>query len=374
MPKQASVEHSYIGPRQVRPLDASVAPKFFETADGYEDICASLGIGLDENTVLKMMDALDAVLQPTVTTGSVTTPVQFLQQWLPGFVNVITQARKIDELTGIQTAGSWEDQEIVQGVMELTGTSVPYGDYTNVPLSSWNTNFEVRDIVRFEEGLRVGNLEEARAARMNVSSSDSKRKSAALALEIQRNAVGFYGFNDGDGRTYGYLNDPGLPNYVNVASNGTTTHWSGKTFLQITADIRESVSALRIQSGDTIDPETTPMTIAIATAAIDYLSVTSDFGISVRDWMRTTYPKMRPVSAPQLSAANGGENVFYLYAETVNGDDSTDDGRVVTQVVPAKFMVLGVAKEAKAYVEDYSNATAGVLWKRPYAVVRRSGI
>jgi len=29
---------------------------------------------------------------------------------------------------------------------------------------------------------------------------------------------------------------------------------------------------------------------------------------------------------------------------------------------------------AKAYEEDYSNATAGVLLKRPYAVVRYSGI
>ena len=103
------------------------------------------------------------------------------------------------------------------------------------------------------------------------------------------------------------------------------------------------------------------------------MSVTSDFGISVRDWLSKTYPKLRVISAPQLNYANGGANVFYLYAEMV-ADGGSDDERTWVQVVPAKFQALGVEKQAKAYVEDYSNATAGVMLKRPYAVVRYSGI
>ena len=82
---------------------------------------------------------------------------------------------------------------------------------------------------------------------------------------------------------------------------------------------------------------------------------------------------MRVVSAPQLNAANGGANVFYLYAEHVE-DGASDDSRTWVQVVPAKFQALGVERQAKAYIEDYTNATAGVLLKRPYAVVRYSGI
>ena len=196
-----------------------------------------------------------------------------------------------------------------------------------------------------------------------------------MALEIQRNMVGFYGYNSGAGRTYGFLNDPALPAYVTVANTGTgsTTTWSTKTFLNITADIRAAVAALRAQSQDTFDPETTESTLAVATAAVDYLSVTSDFGNSVRQWIRETYPKMRVESAPELSAANGGANVFYLYAERAN-DQSTDDGRTFIQPVPTKFQVLGVHQTAKAYVEDYLNATAGVMCKRPYLVVRRTGI
>lgn len=361
---QPTIEHSHFGPRNVRPLQMGM-----DSVSAYQSL-KRIGIGFDDKNVRAMMNyfAMDA-LQPTQTTASINTPIQFLQNFLPGFVAVMTAARKIDELVGITTSGSWEDEEVVQGIKELTGTSVPYGDYTNVPLSSWNTNFERFTVVRFEEGLRVGALEEARASRMRIDSGAEKRNSAGLALEIQRNKVGFYGYNNGTGRTYGFLNAPGLPAYV--ANPGPA--WASATWQEITGDLRAGFVALRAASKDTIDPTKTPITIAIASSCVDYLSKATDFGITVWDWLKQSYPMARVESAPELDLANGGANVFYMYAEKVN-DNSSDDGRVFSQVVPAKFQVVGVAKEAKAYVEDYVNATAGVFCKRPYAVVRFTGI
>lgn len=130
---------------------------------------------------------------------------------------------------------------------------------------------------------------------------------------------------------------------------------------------------MQTQSQDTINPEDVATTLALATVDYQYLSVTTDFGLSVRQWLRDTYPKCRVVSAPQLNAANGGANVFYLFADAVK-DLSSDDGRTFAQLVAAKFQVLGVMQLTKGYEEDYSNATAGTLCKRPYAVVRYSGI
>ena len=365
-----SIERSSLSPRQVGSVQMS--------ADDVSDYAAlgELGINFGAQNIKAMANyAMDSGNQADVSAPSITTPVQFLQNWLPGFVKVITAARKIDELVGISTTGSWEDQEIVQGLLEPIGNAVPYGDYTNVPLASWNTNFVRRTVVRFEKGIKVGMLEEARAARIRISTSAEKRASAALALEIQRNLVGFYGFNSGANLTYGFLNDPGLPAYVTVAASGTgsSTLWSSKTFLQIVADIRVAAAQLQNQSQDTINPEDMELTLALPTISYQYLSVTSDFGISVRDWLSKTYPKLRVVSAPQLNAANGSANVFYLYAEQVE-DGASDDSRTWVQVVPAKFQALGVEKMAKAYEEDYANATAGCLLKRPYAVVRYSGI
>jgi hypothetical protein len=374
---RATAIRSFVPARKVRALE-NFDHRQFESLP-------KLGINLNRHIVDQMYNghramekmqamAMDA-LPPTVTTGSIGTPVQFLQNWLPGFVFVITAARKIDDLVGIMTTGSWEDEQVVQGILERTGTSQVYGDYTNVPLSSWNTNFNYRTVVRFEEGMKVGVLESARAARLRVDDSGMKREAAALALEIIRNSVGFVGFNAGANNTYGFLNDPGLLGYTTVAENAaaTSTAWANKTFLEITNDIRVAIVTLRTQSQDTIDPEKVDLTLAIATDAVDYLTVTSDFGISVRAWLEDAYPRCRVVSAPQLNMANGGANVFYLFADAIQ-DMSTDGGLTFIQMVPAKFQVLGVQQLAKAYEEDFSNATAGVMCKRPYAVTRWSGI
>lgn len=366
---QVSTELSHIGPRAVgQALDLPAGE-----VGNYRDL-AAIGIGLRHVPQMAAALAMDDA-QALTTTASITTPVQFLQTWLPGFVRVVTKARKIDELIGITTAGSWEDEEVVQGVMELTGQAIPYGDFTNVPFSNWNANFERRTVVRFEQGLKIGTLEEARAARMRANSAQGKREASGLALEIQRNRVGFYGYNSGNNRTYGFLNDPNLPAYVTVPNGaGGSPLWTQKTFFEIVADIVAALAALRTQSGDLIDPEKDQITLALGTSRRDSLATLNSLGTqSVYQWLRGTYPNVRIVSAPELDGANGGANVFYMYAENV-ADSGTDDGRTFLQIVPAKFQTLGVEKTAKGYVEDYANATAGVFVKRPYAVVRRSGI
>jgi len=362
-----SKERSYISGRNIKALDN------FNVRE-YESL-NKIGINLNRETVQRMMrgkvacDSMFATdsLQPTVTTGSIGTPVQFLQEWLPGFVQVITGARKIDEFIGILNTGSWEDEQVVQGILERTGTTMPYGDYTNVPLSSWNVNFNYRTVVRFEEGMKVGNLEAARSARMRVDDQGMKREAAAVSLEITRNLVGFNGFNAGDNNTYGFLNDPGLGAFQQVAAGVAGRTWAVKTFLEIQKDLLTALQTLRTQSQDTIDPETVDITLAVATSSVDYLAKTSDFGISVRSWLREAYPRVRVVSAPQLNAASGGFNVFYMYADVI-ADMSTDGGRVWIQPVPTKFSVLGVQNLAKGYEEDFSNATAGAMLKRPFAV------
>lgn len=366
------------------------APLKVEEADVAEyNALRAVGIGFDHGYIAEIVNALqlaatmdsnDVGIMPAPgqlqSSAAIPSLVQFLQAWMPGFVNFITAARKIDELIGMSTIGSWEDEQIVQGMLEPTGNAVPYGDYSNIPLSSWNVNFEWRTVVRFEMGILVGLLEEARAARMRVSTSGEKRGQAGRALDIQRNRVGFYGFNDGAGRTYGFLNDPSLPAYQTLPNGATsgTPAWATKTFNDITADIRLVLATLQIQSMDTIDVEKSPITMAIPMGTNQYLTVTQSVGgISVREWLRENYPNVRVVTAPELRDGNGGASVMYVFAERVD-DGSSDDGKTFIQVVPSKFQALGVEKRAKSYVEDYANATAGVMVKRPYAVTRWTGL
>lgn len=343
----------------------------------YRELTA-LGLDMSNSAVRDMAGALAAmdanVLTPTITTQTVGVPVQFLQQWLPGLVRTITQARKIDRLVGISIGGNWEDEEIIQGMLEPTGFPTLYGDYTNVPLSDFQLAYERRGVVRFEQGIRVGKLEDARMSRVNVSAAAEKRLAASVSLEVLRNRIGFFGYNGGEQRVFGFLNDPNLPAYTTVPNGASGSPlWANKTFLEITADIRAAMAQLVTQSGDTLDAENMDLVLALPTSASQAMSITSEFGNSVRNWVRETYPRLRIETAPELVGANGGASVFYLYAERVD-DGSSDGGRVFDQIVPAKMVTLGVEQQTKAYIEDYTNALAGILVKRPWAIVRRSGI
>lgn len=373
MAKQASQVHSHIFGRNVRSLEMAA-----EDCANFGAL-SQIGINLSPEFVRGQIQSmgLDGMAmddtQGLITSASISNPVRFLQSWLPGFVRVLTAARKIDELIGVTTAGKWDDEEVIQGVLEPLGEAAIYGDYTNVPLSSWNVNFERRTVIRWEKGIKVGLLEDARSARVRINNAAEKRAAASQALDIARNRVGFYGYNGGANRTYGFLNDPSLPAYVTAANPGSGTTWAVKTYLQITADIRGMFARLQAASQDQIDVEKSNTTLGLATAVYQYLSVTGDFGISVRQWLSQTYPKCRVVSAPELTSANGGANVAYLYADSVE-DGGSDGGATFAQIVPAKFQALGTEKQAKGYVEDFSNATAGVFVKRPFAVQRLTGI
>lgn len=321
------------------------------------------------------MDTNTSIQQP-LTISSLSVPLQFLQNWLPGFVAIATAVRKADEILGMDTVGTWEDEQIVQQVLELSGSPVPYSDIGVVPLTDWNLNFVQRSVVRFESGMHVGKLEQARSARVRIDSGDEKRASCALQLEIQRNMLAFYGYNSGANQTYGFLTDPNLLAYHTVATGAVSGSalWANKTFLEIQADLLTAFAGLRTQSQGLIEPGKTPITLTVATNCVDYLNKTSDFGISVKAWLKDAYPNIRLVDAVQLDFANGGANVFNIHADTVDDGASTDNRRTWAQIVPAKMQFLGVALEAKGYTEDYVNATAGALCKRPYAMYRVTGI
>lgn len=318
---------------------------------------------------------MDAV-QSNITVPSTGTPVQFLQGWLPGFVAVITAEQTIDEIAGITVIGDFEDSQIVQQVVENTSNPTPYSDYNNVPLAGFNVNYVYRDTTRWEDGFRVGFLEEKVNAKSRLNTAALKRESVIkFGLELTRNRVGYYGYNAGLNQTYGILTDPNLPAFQTVAVGAVSGSrlWSVKTFQEIYLDILTGIQSIRNQSLGVIAPEKISMTLAVSTNTYDYLAKTTDFGISVMDWIKQTYPKLRVISIPEFNSANGGANVFYLFADRVE-DASTDGGQTFIQMVPAKFLVTGVMKLTKAYEEGMAMCTAGIMCKRPYAVYRGSGI
>lgn len=376
-PQHVSDIRSILTHRQVGSVAMDAAD--IRTLDATLQELNNFGINLRRRDLAEMMayamDSVDANPLSPLTTPSINTAVQFLQVWVPGYIRVMTQPRKIDELVGRTTAGSWEDEEVVFQVMEPVGEAVPYSDVGNVPLASYNANYERRTIVRFEKGISVGILEELRSAKARINTSAEKRTSASLALEITRNRVGFRGYNNGLNRTYGLLNDPSLPAYVAVQAGASGSgDWSTKTYQEITRDLRTWAAAVRKNSKGLVNPSKDAMMLVLPVGKREFLTTTSDIGgFSVNNWLKENYSNWTIDDAPEFDGANGGADIAYLYPDKVV-DSGTDDGAVIAQVVPAQMQTLGVEKKAKGYLEDYSNATAGIFVKRPFAVFRATGL
>ena len=319
------------------------------------------------------MDEFRAYAQdaaPTLqTTASNVTPIQFLQYWIPEMVKIVTASRDADDILGRDFAGSWEDEEIVQPVIEYTGKPRVYGDKTTFNLASFNINYETRTIVRFEQDVEVGKLEEARASKQRVNAQAEKRDAAALALAINANDIAFNGYNAGNNKTYGLLNDPNLPAYTAFAQgSASSTTWASKTFNEIVTDIKAMMSALRVRSGNNFKPERDASTLALSVAVVDQLQTVNQLGgTSVMEWLNKTYPRCRVTSAVQLDGANSTANVAYLFADTIDGK------KVIAQYMQDALRLVGVEQKAKGFLECYSNATAGVMLRMPIGLVRFTG-
>ena len=346
-------------PEKLAKLGVSVSPEFISAQSG--------GLNI----------ALDAGITQPVTTPSNGTPVQFLQQFLPGVVNVLTTVRKADMVAPVVTAGDWHLEEVVLKSMEHTANPSLYSDHGGLPLVSFNETYERRQIVRFEMGIQHSALSDARSAATGTSPQQEKRVALAAGFENLRNDIAFNGFNVGTGKTYGILNDPNLPAYITVAAGSTDTTWASKTAVEIVNDLATSLKALEVQAGGHVDPTMNRVDLEIPLAFNSFLTKSDGSfanGKTAMEWLKENYPMVEVVTVPQFTGANAGENVFYLKAVSVD-NSGTDGGESMIQIVPAKMRALGSAPNAKGGVtEGYTSAYVGVFTKRPYAVVRYTDI
>ena len=128
MAKKQTEVLSHVFGRNIRPLEMVA-----EDCADYGAL-AQIGINLPQGFVRDQIRSmgLDGMAmddaQGLITTASISNPVQFLQSWLPGFVRVMTAARRIDEIVGVTTAGKWDDEEVIQGILEPLGAAALNSD------------------------------------------------------------------------------------------------------------------------------------------------------------------------------------------------------------------------------------------------------
>ena len=316
----------------------------------------ALGVGI------AAMDS--ALIGPAATTGFV--PAHMLQTWLAGTIRAITTPVDIDYVAGITTVGNWHDDEIGVRTEEDFGLAELYGDVTNIPLANSNPGFELRDVVRFEQGFQIGELETRRMGAAGFQQEQSKRRAATKSLDVARNLVGWNGI--ANTRTYGLLNDPNLPA---VTALGAGTAWLSATFDQLVAHFTKLRNSLETQMGQSLRDDANFLLLLPA----GYRGVMNVYNgsanMSFGQWIAENYPNTRTEYINSLKAAIGGKDVGYLIAENVAElDESDTESATLIQAVPSRYEVVGSEKRAKGYIETASNALAGIIVLRPWAIAR----
>lgn len=358
-----SKQHSYVSGRE---LKARGALALDSSAKVHSAELAKLGIGLVP--VRPFATGMDTALTgPALTPGFVRP--ELMRTIMPGVIRELTQITLLDEITGVTVAGRWEDEELAWLTAQAIGKAELYGDLSNIPLASWNPGTETRGIVRGEQGMMYGLLEEARQTAAGFNTADEKRRAVRQSLEQFRNDIGWNGFAGSAIPVYGLLNDPGLGAYETMAT------WVGASFAVITGQLTTLFSDLEAQAGGNIRDDTA-LTLVLPLGYRQYLGVTNTAaasGQTVRQWITENFPNMRIIFAPEFVGANGGANVAYLFADSV-GDGEGPEVRVLEQIVQTKYQLLGSEQRVKGYIEDATNATSGVVVTRPWGVVRGSGL
>lgn len=327
---------------------------------------ATLGVTMDE----AVMDAKSYVQMvkdssPNMQTDPTNvTPIQFAQYWLTNPIKIVTRGRSLDKIIGRTVVGTWETEQIVATVMERLGQPSLYGDFTKAPLANWNVNFETRDNVRFEMGIETGKLEEARASQMRLNSYALKRDAMAEAFAILLNNVGMYGFNSDSQnfvgtakKVYGLLNDPN----VTAESLGRAT-WEGEiTMDQICTDIQAIVTSAVTRLNGNYDPETDGATLALPINQYTQLGKINAYGISARDWLTKTYPRIRVTASAEFVGGVSDKDVLLFIVDSVNGDTT------VQQMLTSALRLVGIEPRAKGSYEVYTCSSAGTLVRYPLA-------
>ncbi|AXH75237.1 MAG: putative structural protein [Caudoviricetes sp.] len=358
--------NSYIGGREIQKRRGLKISEDSKLNVSTHDLQREFGIGfVPMHRATLQMDS--ALIGPAVAPGFINPDLLRTRQ--AGVIRQLTTPKLIDEILGMTTVGRWEDESIEWDTEEYFAKAELYGDHSNTPLATYNNGEERRGVVRFEQGFEVGYLEQARQSAGSRDPYAAKRRAANESLDQARQDIGMSGFANPANPVYGLLNEPGLGAYEELGP------FEGATFAEITGYYQELFSNLELQSQGRIRDDA-QITIIEPLGYRRYRTVANPVaqGETVQEWLDRNYPRTRTVYTPEFLGANGGENVIYMFADTVDVDDDTGSSSTAEQIVPARYQLIGTMQMLKRTVESASMATAGVVITRPWAWTRGTGI
>jgi len=315
--------------------------------------------------------AFDA--QPTL----VTTSNAGIPNWLtvytdPEIIRVLVTPNKAAEIFGEAKKGDWLTDTAAFPVVENTGETSSYGDYSTNGSSGANVNFPQRQSYHYQTVTQWGEREVERMGLAKIGWAAQKSIASAMVLDKFQNNSYFFGV--AGLANYGILNDPNLTASLQPGPKvyGSNAHGPWITAGVVTAtanevftDIQSLFSQLQVQAPDiaSLDAQ---MTLALSPASQVALTATNSFNVNVADLLKKNFPNIKVKTATHYATAAG--NVVQLILDSAEGQDTG------VCAFTEKMRAHAVIPDLSAWAQKKSQGTWGFILKQPFGIASMLGV
>lgn len=221
----------------------------------------------------------------------------------PEVIRVIMQPLEMAEIMGERKSGNWLDETKMFPVVEMTGETSSYGDFSNNGRAGINMNWPQFQSYLFQTLVSYGERELERAGLGQINYVSELDISAAYQLNQFANLA--YAFGISGLQNYGVINNPYLSAFLTPsvkAAGGTTWFTSGgqpnATANEVYNDIVALWSQAIAQGGGNVKSNM-KATLAMSPQSQLALQFVNTFGVFVEDLIKKGFPNMEVKVAPQ---------------------------------------------------------------------------
>ena len=305
--------------------------------------------------------------------GLITTPSAGIPMYLanlvdPEEIRIITQPNKAAEAYGETQKGNWTTFTAEFKVLESTGHTSSYGDYSESGRAGHNLNFLYRQSYHFQTFARWGERETDIEALAGVSYVSEQSIAAAIVLNKFMNKSDFYGI--ANLQLYGSLNDPSLTTPIapttKTAGPGSNMWGPGTPPEEIYADIQALFSLLQTQMGGNVRKDDA-MTLVLSPEKEVWLENANSYGtLTAGAYIARGFKNLKIVSAPEMDTTGG--SLIQMRLDKVDGKATTYCG------FTEKMRNHAVIPKSSSWSQKKSAGTWGFIMRFPIAMVQMLGI
>ncbi len=300
--------------------------------------------------------------QPGLVTVSNSGIPAFLSTYIdPKLIEILVAPMKAAEIVGEEIKkGDWTTETTMFPVVESTGETSSYGDYSENGRAGANTNFPQRQSYHYQVMTEWGERELEKAALAKIDWANRVNIASVLTLNKFQNKSYFFGV--AGLQNYGLLNDPQLS--APIAPAGA---WSNPAYtaLQVLADISALYTQLQVQANGLVELDTA-MTLAMSPTSEVALTKTTEFNVNVADLLKKNYPNLKVKTAPEYATTSG--QLVQLIADEIEGQ------RTVACAFTEKLRAHPIVVAISSFKQKKSQGTWGSIIFRPFLIAQMLGV